>query len=137
MQHMIEQLQPRAAAVRTTKGGPAQPMRVTNLHRFLPYYFRLASKAVEKVTGVCVYQPRAARRVPASAGFRLAALRTVVGEDARLLRLRALFKPADLDRLLADAGRAEAGRGRLFGRIRTVEAALLAIGVEVDRGGRS
>jgi hypothetical protein len=91
------------------------------------------------VTGVRLYQSRAARRVPASAGFRLVALRTVVGQDARPLKLRALFKPAELDCRLADAGCAEAGRGQLFGRILTVEAALRAVDVdvEVDCGGRS
>jgi Glutamine amidotransferase domain len=127
MQCMMEELQPHVAAVRTTSGGPAQPMRLRNLHRFLPYYFRLTAKAVEKVTGVRVYRPRAERRTPTSPELRLAAMRTVLGGDARSLRSRALFKTAELDRLLADAGRPDFAGGQLLGRILTVEAALRAV----------
>ena len=136
MQRMIEQLDPRAAAVRTTRGGPAQPMRMTNLHRFWPYYARLASKALEKATGLRIYRPRAEQRVAASPELRLAALQAVLGDDARSMRSRALFRPAQLDLLLAEAARPDFERSQLFGRIVTVEAALRTVDAEVPPGGR-
>jgi hypothetical protein len=135
MRHMLQLLNPRAAAVRTTRGGPAEPTRVTNLHRFLPYYARLSAKAVQKLTGVQVYRPRAERRVPTSSGLRLAVLDTVRGENGHW-RSRALFRPAALELLLSEAGRPGVlAREQLFGRILTVEAALRAVDAEVDRGG--
>jgi hypothetical protein len=125
MGHMIERLEPRASAVTTTRGGPAQPLRLTNLHRFVPYYARLGSKAVQKVTGVRLYRPRGERLLPASPAWRLAALRVLADPDPRSFRSRALFRPDELERLLAGAG------GALFGRVLTVEAALRAVDAEV------
>jgi hypothetical protein len=134
MRHMLQLLEPRAAAVRTTHGGPAEPTRLTNLHRFLPYYALLTSKAIQKLTGVQVYRPRAAKRVPTSSGLRVAALDAVLGEDDQL-KSRALFRPAALESLLSEARRPGLAREQLFGRILTVEAALRAVDAEVDREG--
>jgi hypothetical protein len=135
MRHMLQLLHPRVAAVRTTRGGPAEPTRVTNLHRFLPYYALLSAKAIQKLTGVRVYRPRAERRTPTSSGLRLAFLDVVRGEDGHW-RSRALFRPAELELLLSEAGRPGGlAREQLFGRILTVEAALRAVGAEVDRAG--
>jgi hypothetical protein len=134
MRHMLQLLHPRAAAVRTTRGGPAEPTRVTNLHRFLPYYALLTAKAIQKLTGVQVYRPRAERRIPTSSGLRLAVLDAVRGEDGQW-RSRALFRPAALELLLSEAGRPGLAREQLFGRILTVEAALRAVDAEVDRKG--
>jgi len=128
MSHMIEQLDPGASAVTTTRGAPAQPVRPRNLHRFAPYYLRLASKAVQKTTGRELYRPRGERRLPASPAWRLAALRTLAAPDPRSFRSRALFEGDELERLLADDGRSE-----LFGRVLTVEAALRAVDTEVTR----
>jgi hypothetical protein len=125
MGHMIEGLEPRASTVTTTRGGPAQPLRLTNLHRFAPYYARLGSKAVQKVTGVELYRPRGERRLPASPRWRLAALRVLADPDPRSFRSRALFERRELDRLVGGLD------GALFGRVLTVEAALRAVDAEV------
>jgi hypothetical protein len=134
MRRMIEQLHPRAAAVRTTTGGPAAPIRPTNLHRFFPYYLRLGTKAIEKSTGVRVHQPRAERREPVQADISSAALQFVLGgsSDLRSMRSRALFRQPELERLVFDS-RSGNLAGPLFGRILTVEAALRAVGTEVTR----
>jgi Glutamine amidotransferase domain len=136
MQCMIEDLQPRAAAVRTTRGGPAQPIRIGNVYRFVPYFLRLTVKALEKVTGMHVYRPRAERRTPMSPELRLAALQTVLGEDAESMRSGVLFKAAELDRLFGEAEQPDFARGQIFGRILTVEAALRAVGAHVTSADR-
>ena len=125
MGRMIEGLEPRASAVTTTRGGPAQPLRLTNLHRFAPYYARLGSKAVQKATGVQLYRPRGERRLPASPAWRLAALRVLADRDPRSFRSQALYKQDELERLLAGLD------GALFGRVLTVEAALRAVDTEI------
>jgi glutamine amidotransferase-like protein len=130
MQHMIEELQPRVAAIRTTKGGPAQPMRLANLHRFVPYYAHLGSKAVEKVAGLRLYTPPSERRPPISPARRVAA-RALLGDDVRSFRSRALYKTGELERLFADAEQPAFAQATLFGRIVTVEAALRAVDAEV------
>jgi hypothetical protein len=132
MRHMLQFLEPRAAALRTTSGGPGEPMRLANLHRFLPYYGLLTSKAIQKLTGVQIYRPRAARRVVTSNGLRVAALDVVRGKDGQL-RSRALFKPAQLEYLLGEAVGSGPAREQLFGRILTVEASLRAVDAEVER----
>jgi len=133
MRHMLQLLHPRAAAVRTTHGGPAEPTRLTNLHRFVPYYGRLAGKAIEKVTGVRVHRPRGERRVATSSGLRAAALAAVRGQAGDRWRSHALFNAAALEQLLDEAAHPGATRDQLFGRILTVEAALRAVDAEVDR----
>ena len=136
MQRMIEELQPSAAAIRTTRGGPAQPMRVGNLHRFLPYYANLAAKAVEKATGMRVYVPAAERRarIPAA---RFLAARSLLGDDVRSFRSLALYKREELERLFSEAAQPAFPHATLLGRIVTVEAALRAVDTEVAARDRS
>src|SRR5206468_7827082 len=118
---------PRVAAIATTHGGPAQPMRLGNVHRFVPYYLLLASKAVQKITGVHIYRPLAAQRAQTSTELRLAAVRAVAGRDGTgSLRSQSLFRPGELERLLGEGARSEAGQAPLFGRALTIEAALRA-----------
>jgi hypothetical protein len=130
--HMIELLEPRASAIRTTHGGPAEPLRLRNAHRFVPYYLLLGSKAIHKVTGVQLYRPRATRRLPASPEWRRAAVRTLAGPDPDSFRSRSLFKPGELERLLEQAAVPDGG-APLFGRLLTVEGALRAVDTEVVR----
>jgi len=49
VRHMVSGLDRQVAAIETDSGGPAEPWRVTNLHRFMPYYTQLGRKAVNKV----------------------------------------------------------------------------------------
>jgi len=48
---MIHRLSPAMASVPTTLGGPAEPLRVTNAHRFLPYLTDGARATVRKLRG--------------------------------------------------------------------------------------
>lgn len=48
---MIHRLSRAMASVPTTLGGPAEPLRVTNAHRFLPYLTDAARATVPKLRG--------------------------------------------------------------------------------------
>jgi hypothetical protein len=50
MRQMMVTLDPAVAAVPTTRGGPALPMRLQNAHLFAPYFVQLAGKGVTKVS---------------------------------------------------------------------------------------
>lgn len=57
MRTMMEMLDQQVAAVETTRGGPAVPMRASTLHRYLPYYGLLARKGLNKVTNLTLGRP--------------------------------------------------------------------------------
>lgn len=130
MRRLIEELDPRIAAVATMKGGPAQAPRVSNLHRFLPYYQLIARKAVTKISERLLNRPLllpAAEPNPVRAAARAA---LVDGLDegrplrAHAMRCASLFKRDALDDLLARAGEPHLKDAALLGRVLTVELAL-------------
>jgi hypothetical protein len=47
---LMEKIQPAAAGFETTAGGPALPMRLTNLPRFAPYWFAVSQQLVRKAS---------------------------------------------------------------------------------------
>jgi len=47
---LMEKVNPFLASVETTDGGPALPMRVTNLHKFIPYFSLIGGQFVRKVS---------------------------------------------------------------------------------------
>ena len=47
---LIERVNPELARIETTTGGPALPMRVTNLYKFTPYWFLIGKQLVRKVS---------------------------------------------------------------------------------------
>ena len=142
MRHAIERVHPRAAAVTTTKGGPAQPWRITNVHRFAPYYGTLARKAVNKVSqkaGVPIL-PTVAHFDPAPLAGRRAVLRSLgQGRPPRVedLRCSALFDGRALQEFLDRAAQDERFNSVMLGRILTVELALRAVGNVADGGRRA
>jgi hypothetical protein len=121
---VIERLDAVISRVETERGGPAQLLRASNAHRFLPYYGRLARTAVRKVAG---------RPAPAIAlddvtiqGYRRA---------VRLLRSEGLFDPGSalsdalhdpvaLAALLDESERPGFTRWTVLGRIATRKLAL-------------
>jgi hypothetical protein len=46
----MHRLDPKLANVRTSRGGPAVPQRVTNVHKFWPYYSQVGRKAINKIS---------------------------------------------------------------------------------------
>jgi hypothetical protein len=136
MRHALERVNPRAAAVTTTKGGPAQPWRPGNVHRFAPYYGNLARKAVNKVSqkmGVPIL-PTVAHFDPAPLAGRRALLGSLGGEEipqVEDLRSAALFDGQALQEFLDQAREAPKFDIVMLGRILTVELAMRAVGAEV------
>jgi hypothetical protein len=57
MRTMMVRLDPAVAAIETTRGGPALPMRPSTLPRYLPYYRLLGRKGVNKVSAKVVGRP--------------------------------------------------------------------------------
>lgn len=51
MRLMMERLDSKIAALATTRGGPALPMRLSTFHRYLPHYGTLGRKGINKAWG--------------------------------------------------------------------------------------
>ncbi len=131
MRHMIDRLDPRIAALPTSAGGPAQPRRPGNLHRFLPYYGDLAFRASKKLSQQAFGRPLFPQEPPRRyfGPERRAVLNQVGGgrpithED---MRSGSLYKPGELDEFLRRAQDGDFPDTNLLGRILTVELALRA-----------
>ena len=84
---LIDRLDAQVAAIPTTWGGPAGPLRIGNAHRFAPYYARLGKRAGNKLSQKLVGRP--AWRQPAvdaagEARVRSAVLRHLGDSDGGL-----------------------------------------------------
>lgn len=132
MRRMIERLDPRLAAIETAKGGPAQTPRLTNLHRFVPYYGQIARKGVNKFSERLLHRPLllpAAPSEPIRAAARAALVESF--DDGRPLswetmRARGLYRRNAVDELLSHAGTPGFKDVGLLCRVLTVELALRA-----------
>lgn len=127
MRQMMHRLDPAVAAIETTRGGPALPMRARTLNRYLPYYGVLMRKGLNKVTGQLGGQPpfplqKLSSRAPQDAHVAVVEdLQRRGTLDWDRLRVRPLLS-ADGVRRLRTGG---AGTSML-GRVLTAEMALAA-----------
>jgi asparagine synthetase B (glutamine-hydrolysing) len=132
VRHMIWRLDPKAAAIPTDSGGPAEPWRPTNLHRFLPYYTQLARKGMNKV-GQRFLDRKLVRAVETGNWWCPTEARRAIidspGNGAlsyETMRSAPLFDRARLSQFLDDARRDDFADGGLLGRIVAVELNLQA-----------
>jgi hypothetical protein len=138
MRHMIDALDPRLAAVETEAGGPAQPMRLSNGHRFLPYYATLARRAAAKLSQRGLPRPILTAHTPpdlTQAEARAALVQTL--DEGRPLRHKSmrsapLFARDAVNDLLARAGDPNLRERELLGRVLTVELALRTADASVE-----
>jgi hypothetical protein len=137
--HMISRLDPKAAAVATDSGGPAEPWRPTNLHRFLPYYTQLARKAVNKV-GQKFLDRKLVRAVEMGNWWcPPEARRTIIDSPGNgalsdeTMRSAPLFDRARLREFLDDARRDDFADTGLLARIMAVELNLQAADAALER----
>jgi hypothetical protein len=125
---LIARLNPEIAAIETTTGGPAEPMRLANVHRFAPYYGTLGRKAAGKVSGKAFGRPLFVATAPADQ--RVTDGRRSVLEALDLqpgdLRSGGLYNRSGVERLLAAGRRGDSRDGTMLGRIVTLELSLRA-----------
>ncbi|MDQ3955218.1 MAG: hypothetical protein M3285_06690 [Actinomycetota bacterium] len=130
--HMIERLSPQLAAQPTTRGGPAQPWRITNVHRFLPYYTMLGRKAVNKISHKLIGKTLLAPPPPTWEWESRATNATLdwLGRDDPFvhanMRSGPLFDGRRIDSFLTEARDPGFTNTPLLGRVITVELALRA-----------
>lgn len=136
MREMMTRLDPTVAALPTTRGGPALPLRATTAHRYWPYYQGLIRRAVTKLSDKALGRPLLlpVESFPwAPESHRAVLARTAT--DGRFrpdeLRSGALYQPAELAALLQQATQPGFAQAQLLGRILTVELALEATGSEL------
>jgi hypothetical protein len=126
--HVIAGLNRNLAAVETTTGAPAEPWRLSNLHRLTPYYGRLARKAINKVSQKAVGRPVLLSRHPGASGAARAAVIDQLEHTAEFrydeLRLGPLIRRDSFEELVRRARDPGAGASPLLGRIITAELAL-------------
>ncbi len=139
MRHMIAHLDPLVAGLDTDTGGPAEPWRLTNLHRFAPYYGKLGRQATRKVTkkvlGRTLLAAAPPPHRPRAAEARRALMSRVEAKgvlDISNMRSGRLYEPRSLRILLEEAGAPGFPHDMLFGRIVTVELALRAADAGVE-----
>ena len=119
---IIDRLSPVLAPLPTTLGGPAQPMRLANAHRFLPYYRDAAAATLRKLRRSGRSRgPGTPARIAAARGAAVRRLRDGGTLDAGGMRTAALYAPDALDRFLAGAGRPGFTAWQMAGRIATLE----------------
>jgi hypothetical protein len=130
---MMWRLDPKLASISTTTGGPAVPWRPGNLHRFGPYYWQIAGKAVNKISQRALGRPllpRGAEDFYCDAASRRAAMRSLAdGGELRAADLRSatLFDGRELDDLFRRASAPGFEETPVLGRVLTVELALRAL----------
>jgi hypothetical protein len=133
--HMIAALDPRIAALPTERGGPAEPWRLGNVHRFAPYYLRLANNLTRRVVS-----RRLGRGTPASGPQPV--LTTRAGLVRRLrdggalrpasMATAELYRPRELEALVDAALGPGFARWSQLGRITTLELAVRAVQDPLD-----
>jgi hypothetical protein len=138
---MLERTNPVLAGIETADGGPALPMRLTNLYKFGPYWFDVAEKLVwgvaYKFLGRSLWSKKNAG--PAGMAYPLAQWRRDTLshlEDEALLVPAQMYSASlyDINSLQAFLAQAQAdnfGYEALLGRVITVEMALRSVGTSV------
>lgn len=133
VRHMIERLNPRVAALNTQGGSPAEVMRLSNLHRFVPYYATLGRKAAMHVSrkylrrGLLAPAPVFNDRVTAARRALLDQLSADQPFVHANLRSAPLYDPQQLDAFLRKAYEPDFTQTDLLGKVVTVELALRAV----------
>jgi hypothetical protein len=140
VRHMIERLDRHVASIPMASGGPAQPLRVQNLHRFAPLYVDLARRATRKISVRLTgreFRSRPQEHLTAD-GFRAErlALLSALGRDGRQLRVEdlctaPLYRESELSALLHRASGPGFHDDTLLGRILTLELAFRAVDARI------
>lgn len=130
IRQMIARLDPAIARMPTERGGPAEPWRASNLHRFLPFYMRQVRNLVPRVTHRVAGRALWAQRdSPGDTGL-VRALRDDGSLDPSRMRSAPLYDSAHLIDLLRE-GVEHGPPSALLGRVITLERALALVDTEI------
>jgi hypothetical protein len=133
MRHLIRKLDPGIAALPTTTGGPAEPYRLANLYRFVPYYLHVGRRAVTKLTYATTGHALLASptELPARVAVgrrRLVGLLESRGIfDPKQMRTGSLYRTQELSALVDRSRAGDFSGFDLLGRIATLELGLRAV----------
>ncbi|GIK41920.1 MAG: hypothetical protein BroJett011_57530 [Chloroflexota bacterium] len=138
---MLERINPSLAGIETADGGPALPMRLTNLPRFVPYWSNLAEKLMwgvgYKITGRRLWKKSDKGPdglIYPEAQWRRDTLAQLEAENLLTpakMHSSGLYDVERLQTLLAEARKDSFKSEGLLGRILTVEMALREVGTSI------
>lgn len=137
---LLERENPHLANLPTTSGGPAHPIRLTNLHKFWPFWQSAASNIIGKFARQIIKKP-AKLFSPSTTyahyplpdwrqGWLAYAAETALLQPDKM-RSAALYNAAELQRLVARAA-TETRYDEFLGRIITMEMAMRNVGTSVE-----
>jgi len=137
---LLERENPRLANMMTTKGGPAIPMRVTNIHKFWPLWKTLLNRNVERFTQSAFGKrrsiwPQVSFSEYPSASWRMGRLRAASSEgllDPARMHSGKLYKASELQSLVAQAANPGFKHDDFLNRILSLEMALRTVGACVE-----
>ncbi len=136
---MLELINPALTAIETADGGPASPMRLGNLHQFVPYWWgvgeKLAWKMSRRFLGTSLWRKKdPGKEGKASyprAQWRRDTLSQLNGQDLLVparMHSASLYDRERLQALLAEAQTDQFRYDSLLSRIITLELALRSVG---------
>ncbi len=141
MRHAINHLDPKVAALPTTMGGPAEPIQLSNLHRFVPYGRSVGRRATNKISKRAIGRQLINHSKPGPTETEKAARRNCLevlrvggrsGVTRYLPRSASLYDEAVVTDLLHRAEQTDFEGHELLGRILTVEMVLRATDTSLD-----
>ena len=132
IRHMMQRLDPMAASIPTSPwGGPAEPIRIPNAYRFLPYYYdvgkRATSKVLEKASRGVVTRHHSGserRRLLRAAFLRWADATLDGGLDPATMRTASLLDVGVVRELIERGRREDSADLEVLDRLVTLELAL-------------
>ncbi|MEJ2557592.1 MAG: hypothetical protein P8186_15465 [Anaerolineae bacterium] len=133
---LMEKVNPALADVQTTDGGPATPMRVTNLHKFIPYWSLVGRQLVRKTSRALLGRSLLPQGRDEFASHPLTQWRQITldyVEQEHILNHAQmhsgrLYDAEGLARFLERARTEEFGQETFLSRILTLEMALRSVG---------
>ena len=132
IRHMMQRLDPMAASILTSPwGGPAEPIRISNAYRFLPYYYdvgkRATAKALEKASRGAVTRQRTGnerRRLLRAAFLQWGDATLDGGLDPATMRTASLLDVGMVRELIERGRREDSADLEILDRLITLELAL-------------
>ncbi|HSQ17943.1 MAG TPA: hypothetical protein VLM83_09610 [Anaerolineales bacterium] len=137
---LLEQENKRLANLETTTGGPATPIRLTNLHKFWPLWKELTNWAVANGSQKLLGKTLQVMPQPQTSEYPLPTWRTAFHTYARsegmlcydTMNSKGLYKPDEFCAYIESAAPEQQHGGEFLDRVISIEMALRAVGSRID-----